>query len=90
MPAKTPPAALRPAPQDNAPAKSGRRSRSVEIPIRDRLLLPRKLAAAALSVSVRMLDELTTAGKLPSVAIGHRKLYRRADLQKFVERLGSA
>jgi excisionase family DNA binding protein len=44
-------------------------------------LLSRQQAAALLGVSVKTLDRL----KLPCVRIGRRVLYRRADLQAYVE-----
>lgn len=81
------PEALRPKLSDEI-AKPGRRSRAAPIALKDRLLLPRKLAAATLSVSLRVLDGLVQDGALQAVSIGSRRLFRRADLQRFVERLG--
>ena len=86
--ARSVPAALRLAIRDEAVARPGRKSRAAAIPLKDRLLLPRKLAAASLSVSLRVLDDLVRAGELKSVSIGSRRLFRRADLQRFVEQLG--
>lgn len=83
------PAALRP--MNRTAAKTARRlsaddtgslpSEASAVQLR---LLKRSLAAATLSLSVRTLDKLTQQGKIRSVQIGDRRLYRPADLDDFV------
>lgn len=52
-----------------------------------KFLLTRKATADALSMSVRKLDELTAAGKIPAVREGRLKLYRPRDLETYAEEL---
>ena len=52
----------------------------------EKLLITRKEAAAALSISVDKLDELREHGELPVCYIGSRVFFRAADLERFVAR----
>ncbi|HET9061421.1 MAG TPA: helix-turn-helix domain-containing protein [Acidimicrobiales bacterium] len=47
--------------------------------------LTRSDAAAYLGIGLSTLNELTQAGRLPSVSIRRRRLYRRADLDAWLE-----
>ena len=52
----------------------------------DKLLLSRKAAAAMLSVSIRHLINLETAGRIPAPRrLGARQLYSRIELQRWIE-----
>ena len=46
--------------------------------------LNRRHAAEYLSISVRLLDKLATAGEIPRVKIGSKTLFRKADLDQYV------
>lgn len=54
----------------------------------DKLLITRKDAAEALSISVDTLDELRAAGKIAAVTIGVRVYYTPAELEAFVRKEG--
>ena len=56
----------------------------------ERLLIPRKEAADALSISVDTLDELRQAGKIKCVTIGVRVYYSPEELRAFVMKEGPA
>lgn len=47
-------------------------------------LLDRLQAARFLCISVNHLGNLTSAGEIPSLTIGRRRLYRRLDLDAWV------
>ena len=51
--------------------------------------LGRKGAAAYLSISTRLLDDLLTAGEIPKIKIGRKTICRVADLDAYLERLAS-
>lgn len=85
---RIPPAPNRGIPAALAPAEESPPS-ELPVPFSALRLLPRKLAASLLSVSVRKLDELTANGKIRSVSVGNRRLYRPADLDAFVTELSS-
>lgn len=55
------------------------------IPAPEVLLYSRKLAAAALSISVRSLDYLIERGELPIRRIGKKVLVPVADLRRFAK-----
>lgn len=44
--------------------------------------LSRKQAATFLGISTRTLDELVTAGSIPSLMLGGRRLFRRETLER--------
>lgn len=52
----------------------------------NKLLITRKEAAEALSISVDTLDEFGAAGKLKAVLIGVRVYFSPAELEAFVRR----
>ena len=54
----------------------------------EQLLIPRKEAAKALSISVDTLDELQRAGKIKCVNIGARVYYSPEELRAFVTKDG--
>lgn len=54
----------------------------------EKLLIPRKEAAALLSVSVDTLDWLRTSGKIKAVVIGARVYYSPEELRAFVMKDG--
>ncbi len=55
-------------------------------PVVPRMLLPRRDAAAAISVSVRTLDDRTSPrGPIRCVRIGRRVLYSPAVLQQWID-----
>lgn len=54
----------------------------------DKLLITRKEAAEALSISVDTLDELRAAGKIKAVLIGARVYFSPAELEAFVRKEG--
>lgn len=54
----------------------------------EKLLIPRKEAAQALSISVDTLDELRQAGKIKAVFIGARVYYSPEELRAFVTKDG--
>lgn len=47
--------------------------------------LNRRDAASYLSISIRLLDKLATAGKIPRVKIGAKTIFRRGDLDAFID-----
>lgn len=49
------------------------------------LLVDRLKAALVLGVSPGTIDNLRRSGDLPSVKIGARRLFDRADLRRFIE-----
>jgi excisionase family DNA binding protein len=51
----------------------------------EKLLVSRKDAAEMLSVSLRVIDEMISSGKLPSKRIGGRRLFERSVLEKFAK-----
>ncbi len=51
---------------------------------RDRLLIDRIEAARLLSVSPGTVDNLRRRGDLPSIKIGARRLFRVADLDRWI------
>jgi excisionase family DNA binding protein len=51
----------------------------------ERLLLPARDAAAALSISERSLWSLTKAGEIPAIRIGRAVRYDPADLRAWIE-----
>jgi len=52
----------------------------------DKLLLSRKAAAAMLSVSIRHLINMETDGRIPpSRRLGLRRLFSRAELQRWID-----
>lgn len=55
----------------------------------EKLLLTRKEAAAALSISVDTLDELRADGKIKTVTIGSRVYVAKAELEAFVTKEGA-
>lgn len=57
------------------------------VPALERLLFSVAEVAAALCISTTTVRQLTHQGDLPCVAIGKRMLYRRADVERFVESL---
>lgn len=54
----------------------------------DKLLITRKEAAEALSISVDTLDELRADGKISAVTIGARVYFSPAELEAFVRKGG--
>ena len=54
----------------------------------DKLLITRKEAAEALSISVDTLDELRRSGKIRSVNIGARVYYNPDELRSFITKEG--
>ncbi|HWE54353.1 MAG TPA: helix-turn-helix domain-containing protein [Acidimicrobiales bacterium] len=48
-------------------------------------LLTRPEAGAYLKIGQAYLDELTASGRIPSFKLGRRRLYRRRDLDEWVE-----
>lgn len=54
----------------------------------EKLLITRKEAAQALSISVDTLDELESAGKIKCVRIGVRIYYSPEELRAFVTKDG--
>lgn len=54
----------------------------------DKLLITRKEAAEALSISVDTLDELRADGKIAAVTIGARVYFAPAELEAFVRKEG--
>jgi len=54
----------------------------------DKLLITRKEAAEALSISVDTLDELRSAGKIAAVTIGARVYFSPEELRAFVTKEG--
>lgn len=54
----------------------------------EKLLIPRKEAAALLSVSVDTLDWLRSSGKIKAVVIGARVYYSPEELRAFVMKDG--
>jgi hypothetical protein len=57
---------------------------SVQPRKRRRLLLSVKAGARALSISPRQLQDLATAGDVPSIRLGSRRLFRWPDLRAWV------
>jgi excisionase family DNA binding protein len=51
------------------------------------LLLTIPEVADQLRVSTRTVYRLISVGRIPVVAIGHRRMVRRTDLESYVERL---
>lgn len=49
--------------------------------------LSRVLAAEYLSISVRLLDDLLTAGDIPRIKIGRKTLVRVCDLDAYLAKL---
>lgn len=47
----------------------------------------RRGAAAYLSISTRLLDDLATAGTIKRLKCGRKSLFRRIDLDEYLERL---
>ncbi len=47
--------------------------------------LTRIEAADYLSISVRLLDRLATEGRLPKVKIANKTVFRRIDLERYLE-----
>lgn len=56
-------------------------------PAMERLLFSVAEVAEALCISTTTVRQLTHQGDLPCVTIGKRMLYRRADVERFVESL---
>ena len=54
----------------------------------EKLLIPRKEAAALLSISVDMLDELRKVGEIRAVTIGSRVYFSPEELRAFVMKDG--
>ena len=54
----------------------------------EKLLIPRKEAAEALSISVDTLDELRNAGKLKGLNIGARVYFSPDELRAFITKDG--
>ena len=54
------------------------------------ILYSRKLAAVALSISLRSLTYLLTAGKIATVRLGKKNLIPAAELKRFAKRGCSA
>lgn len=55
----------------------------------EKLLIPRKEAAALLSISVDMLDALRKVGEIRAVTIGSRVYYSPEELLAFVRKDGA-
>jgi predicted DNA-binding transcriptional regulator AlpA len=49
-------------------------------------LLGRKRTAAALDVSTRTIDNLVVSGQLVPVKIGKRVMFRRSEIERFVQK----
>lgn len=47
--------------------------------------LTRKTAAAYLAISTRKLDQLASSGEIPKAKIGTKTVFRKIDLDKFLE-----
>ena len=50
------------------------------------LLLGRKRTAAALDVSTRTIDNLVESGQLVPVKIGKRVMFRRSEIERFIQK----
>lgn len=57
----------------------------VDVPVSNPDLLDREAAAAWIGVSERTLWSMTRAGRVPVVRGGKRHLYRREDLNSYLE-----
>lgn len=90
MPAKPRPPALQPPPTahsvDDRPESTAGATPHCQVTMAA-LLLSRHDAASVLSVSVRTIDRLVTEGSLRCVRIGGRCLFRRSQLDQFVNGL---
>lgn len=53
----------------------------------ERRLLPYAGAATYLGISLRAMKQLAADGKVPKTTIGHRVLFDREDLDRFIERV---
>ena len=50
------------------------------------LLLGRKRTAAALDVSTRTIDNLVESGQLVPLKIGKRVMFRRSEIERFIQK----
>jgi excisionase family DNA binding protein len=55
------------------------------IPLAEKILLSRREAAAVLSISLRTIDNMVSAGTIPVVRINRRILFRRLALEAWAE-----